>query len=285
MDISQEIYTALWNQLPADVIDKIKSGMFKVNDYGMVVDKATNRIVKHLQFDSLTQNPEQLMELAKNVQGLQTAMAGMVAISTVAIMGTVIACTAYLANQIEKLQESISELQKEIHDQNVIFYVEKIANYFGAVEALREVCASEEVVEENHDLILNHLANLAVMRNQIFYFIDAVVKLSDSFSQDSKLLAIDFVNRSLDMLPKAIYLESQSAYKIGRIALATESRNQSYIKYNRLRESYRQWCNDKVRQIHEGKVSAGEAVLLHKKDEIKMIIDSEENRQLLDFAA
>ena len=285
MDINQEIFKALWDQLPADVVEKLKTGVFRVNDYGMIVDKATNRIVKHLQFDSLTQNPEQLMELAKSVQSLQTAMSGMIAISTVAIMGTVIACTVYLANKIEKLQEAINELQKEVYDQNVIFYVEKIANYFGAVEALREVCACEKVVKENHDLILIHLANLAVMRNQIFYFIDAVVKLSDSFSQDSKQLAIDFVNRSLDMLPKAIYLESQAAYKVGRLALAEEVRAQSCAKYNRLRESYRHWCNEKVRQIHSGKVGSGETVLLHKKEEIKMIIDSEENRLLLELAA
>lgn len=285
MDINQELYKAKWEMLPEEVVANLKSGAYKVNDYGMVVDKATNKIVKHLKFGDLSQNSEQLMEIAKSVEGLQSAMAGMVAISTVAIMGTVIACTAYLAHKIEKLQKAITEIQKEIHDQNVIFYVEKIANYFGAVEALREVCSNEEVVQENRDLIMNHLANLAVMRNQIFYFVDALINLSDTFSQDSKMLAIDFVNRTLDMIPKAIYLEAQAACKVERFALAEEVRGQSGIKYNRLRENYRLWCNEKVRQIHAGKVEAGETVLLKKKEEIKLVIDSEENQLLLGLAA
>jgi len=290
MNPDQEICRIVWEEVSEDIKQAIVAGRYRV--YNGVVRDATDgaKLVKHLPLRPIdaseaTEGAKALLEVAQGVEGMQTLMTGLVAVSTVAIMGAIVASTAYLSHKIAKLQAAINQIQKEIHDQNVIFYAEKVTQYFGVVEALREVCAKDAVVNENRDLILMHLANVGAMRNQIYYFIDAIVQLSDNFSIESKVLAIDFVNRTLDMIPKAVCLETQAAYKVERFALGDEIRHQSQIKYNQIKEGYRLWCNEKVRQIHIGKVDAGEAVLLEKKNDIRFVIESEENRLLLDLAA
>ncbi len=288
MDPNVEIYKALWDNIDIEIRNKLNSGIYVSNQFGTITDRSSGKIIANVPFskvfEKVPENSTSLLNISNEIQALQTAMTGAVALSTVVIMGTVIACTAYLANKIDKLQQSISALQKEIHDQNVLFYVEKISHYFGAVEALREVSSSDDVIVENQNFVLLHLANLSAMRNQTFYFSSALIELSDGFSPDGKKLAIDFINNTMDLMPKAIYIEAQAAHRAHNPLLGDRLFEQASNKYLNLKESYRSWANEKVRLIHEGKIDSGEAIVLSQKNDIKQVLESEENRILLDFA-
>ena len=81
-----------------------------------------------------------------------------------------------------------------MHDQNLIYYTDKISTYFGTVEATREIIVRKEVVDENNDLIILKISELATLRNQLISFLDNIIFLSDNFSPENKAMTVDFIN-------------------------------------------------------------------------------------------
>lgn len=289
MTETSEFYRVLWEKVQPQYIEGVKSG--KYAQYDGILRNASGRreIVKHLPLEPVilsdsALNAKSLLEVSKSVQAAQAAITGAIAISTTAIMGAIVISTAYLAKKIDKLQLSINTIQKEIQDQNLIYYTEKIADYFGAVESVREIIATTELVDENKDLILMKISHLGTQRCQMFSFINSLLYLSDGFTPNSKAVALDFVNTSMMLFPKGICIESQAAYKIERFHCGDAIRIGGQEKYRQLIENYKCWGNEKFRSIYNGNVSSGEQVLMGKLDEIRTVVNSEENALLLEHS-
>jgi len=62
------------------------------------------------------------------------------------------------------------------------------------VEATREIIVRKEVVDENNDLIILKISELATLRNQLISFLDNIIFLSDNFSPENKAMTVDFIN-------------------------------------------------------------------------------------------
>ena len=282
-------YKVLWEQVPSEFIEGLNTG--KYARYNGVLRNASGsrEIVKHLPLEPVTLSDSaldagSLLEVSRGVQAAQAAITYTIAISTAAIMGAIVVSTAYLAKKIDKLQLAINKMQKEIQDQNMIYYTEKISDYFGAVESLREMIATGELVAENKDLILMKISSLGTQRCQMFSFMNSLLYMSDGFTPSSKAMALDFLNMSMMLFPKGICIESQAAYKIERFHCGDAIRIGGHEKYRQLADSYKNWGNEKVRSIYRGSVSSGEQALMGKFEDIKTVLNSEENTLLLEHS-
>ena len=239
-------------------------------------------ILQHMPFREISFNESSnLLESAKIIQQAQAAPMAAISISTVAIMGAVIIATAYLSNKIDKLQKKIEIIQKEIGDQNLIFYAEKISLYFGSIESLRQLSYDKSVIEENKDVIINALSNLLISRSQLLSFVDNLIYLSDSFSDKHKEMVIEFINLTMELIPKGVFIESQAAYKLERFYLGDNIRQTSEKKYFEIMDKYKRWTNEKYRELIKGADNSSTKALMSKLDSIKSVINSEENKLLL----
>jgi len=265
-----------------EVIQKLSQGTAQI--LNGVAREFPNRslILQHMPFKEISVNESSnLLQSAKFIQQAQAATMTAISISTVAIMGAVIIATAYLSNKIDKLQENIESLQKEIGDQNLIFYAEKVSFYFGSIESLRQLIYDKNVIEENKDVIINALSNLLISRSQLLSFVDNLIYLSDSFSDKHKEMVIEFINLTLELIPKGVFIESQAAYKLERFYLGDNIRQSSEKKYFEITDKYKKWTNEKYKELIKGINDSGTKALILKIDSIKNVINSEENKLLL----
>jgi hypothetical protein len=265
-----------------EVIEKLNNGTARI--VNGVAREFPNRssILQHMPFREISvKESSDLLQSAKLIQQSQAMTMAAISVSTVAIMGAVIVATAYLSKKIDKLQDAIDDLQKEIGDQNLLFYAEKISFYFGSIESLRELIKDKDVVEENKDIIINSLSYLLISRSQLLSFIDNLIYLSDSFSDKHKEMVIEFINLTLELIPKGVFIESQAAYKLDRFVLGDNIRETSGKKYFEILGKYKNWTNEKHKELVRGNSNSATNVLRDKVESIKKVINSEENKLLL----
>jgi hypothetical protein len=284
--VDDTLFVIDWGKVRPETMQLLESGYGRVIN-GVTRDLSQNyQIVQHMPFKQVTlPQSSDLLEIAKNAQSAQQAIGGLIAASSVAIMGTVIISTAYLSHKLDNIQKKIDVLQKELHSQNLVYYSDRITTYFGTVEATREIISNEIVTKENPDLVILKISELSNMRNQLLSFLDNLVTVSDYFTTDHKSIAIDFINMTFDLIPKGVFIETQAAYKIERFYLGDNIRNSAREKYNNSIQSYRDWANSKYRSILKGGNDAGALVFDNKIKEIRELISSEENKFLLEHSA
>lgn len=281
--MKEKIFKIDLSKVNLDVLKKLETGEARIINGVARNIKDNSQILQHMPFKEVIYTSNQ--ELSQVIQASQQAVTSMVAISSVAIMGAVIISTAYLSKKLDKIQKQIDNIHKEIQDQNIIYYSEKIANYFGALEATRELINDQKVVIENPDLILLRLSDLSILRNQLTSFIDNIIYISDGFSSAHKALVIDFVNMTMDLLPKGIFVESQAAYKIERFYLGDNIRETAKLKYNNTIKMYKEWANDKYKKIVSGKSDKNVKAFQKSYKEIRSLYESKENELLLKYTA
>lgn len=281
-----DIYTIDWHKVAPETIIKLESGEARIiNGVARNVNDKF-QIIQHMPFTKVAlKENSNLTDIARTIQSSTTTINSMIALSSVAIMGAVIISTAYLSSKLDKIQKKIDLIQQEIRGQNIIYYTDRITKYFGSVEATRELLINRNVVIENEDLIILKISELSNIRNQLISFLDNLITLSDNFTSDHKSMAIDFVNMTLDLIPKGIFIESQAAYKAERFYLGDSIRESGKIKYDATIQNYRNWANSKFNSIVRGVIDDNTKVLQKKLNDIKPLITSSENKILLENSA
>lgn len=273
-----------WGKVKPETIKLLESGNARVIN-GVARDLSHNyQIVQHMPFKAISSLPHKtdLLDIVKAVQSNQAMLGSMIAVSSVAVMGTVIISTAYLAKKLNKIQKAIDKIQQEIYGQNLIYYAERITTYFGIVEAARHIISDKNVINENPDLIVLKISELSNMRNQLSSFLDSLISLSDNFTFEHKEMAINFINMTLDLIPKGVFVESQAAYKLDRFYLGDSLREDASIKYKIIVQNYKDWANNKYRSILKGNIDSNAKAFQNKLSEIQAIVSSRENKLLLE---
>ena len=283
--MKNEFYIIDWSKVSPGTIDMLASGQARIiKGVARNISKPLYPIIEHIPFvKAMAADSPNLLKAAQKLTMVQTI--AIVGIATVAIMGAIVLATTYLSKKLNNIQKQIDNIQKELHDQNIVYYADKIYTYFGAVEATREIITCKEVVAENNDLILLKISELVTLRNQLTSFLDNFIFLSDNFSSEHKAIAVDFINMTFNLLPKAIFIESQAAYAIDRFYLSDNIRNSAKIKYNNSINIYREWGNNKYQAILAGQIDSNTEMFQNKFQDIKALISSEENKLLLEHSA
>ncbi len=275
-----------WSSVAPEVVKGLQDGTMRVSSANGVAywarGSGSTGAVQHLPFvQANVSNASNLMESAKLLQAAQQAQMVAIGISTGVIVGAIVIQTMYLARKLDKLQKTIDLVSEDVHSQNIVFYMNKIADYFGSVESARIYLLDRSLKEEVRDVALPVLADLSIRRNQLFSFIDNILQLakSDALSQRHYELIIDFVTLALEMLPKGAFVEKELYVFIEKYGLAELVIEQAETRYLNLLSTYKGWCNEQVKLAVNGSARSGS--ILGRDDELKYLFSSEENKLLI----
>lgn len=256
-------------------------------------------VIQHLKFtersvESVKEVLEQLksvasatQEVAQAVQSMQNVLMVTQVLSSVAIVGAIVVQTQYLGRKLDAIQDTVDEIALTQHEQNLVFYMDKIGDYMGGVEYARHLLQERALASEIHDVAAPLLAHLGSKRNHITSLVDNIagyVKASAIERSESKhfKLMLDFIHLLVDILPGALHAEHLLAARIGKPALAQSILWSGSQKYEQVLGSYRGLMNQLNREMVVGKLGQqGERVFAEYKPKLLEVIQSPINQFLL----
>lgn len=278
------LFRVAWEKVDPELIDGYLSGMYRMYN-GVLRNSANhNEILKHLPLEPFDlperMEPERILATAQQLASAKMAVGSMVAVSTAAIIGVVVVSTMYLAHRLEQLNKSIAAVQKELHDQNVLFYIDKLTAYTGNILTLWQLARNRAALQANPELVLHLLAEANISRNRLLSLVGLLLQAMNDFSPAHKALVIDFVNMSLDLIPKGAVIESQTAYMLERFELGDMIRLETATMHKACIDNYQQWFQLSLKEVVAGKGSQHQP-LLAKRDSVRALVCSEENQLIL----
>ncbi|MCF7674040.1 MAG: hypothetical protein K9N23_04940 [Akkermansiaceae bacterium] len=290
---ASQLFAIDWSQVSPAVCEALFSG--KAGIINGVARARTDgyKILQHMPFRPVSiDGLNDLSSAARGVQNFPAVLSGIapaslqcaMALSTAVTVGTVVLCTAYLAEKLRELDGKIDRLHAEIRNQNLIYYAARASAYFGAVEAVREIIAQPLLVEENPDLVTQAISRLAGQRHETLAFLNHQYRTFHQLTPEHLEVGMDFFHATLDFLPKAVFVESQAAYKLDRFQLGDQIRRSGRIGYQSCADSYRAWGNSELRKTISGVGSHSGRLLGERLTDAKRILNSEENKLLLDHS-
>ncbi|QEL66531.1 hypothetical protein OTERR_30550 [Oryzomicrobium terrae] len=275
-----------WSAVTPEVVKGLSEGTMRMSSANGVAywarGSGNTGAVQHLPFIPANMpDAGNLMDAAKIIQAAQQAQLVALGISTGVIVGAIVIQTMYLARKLDKLQKTIDLVSEEIHAQNIVFYMNKVADYFGSVESARIFMLDRSLKDEVKDIAVPVLADLAIRRNQLFSFIENILELAktDTLSQRHYELIVDFVSMALDMLPKGAFVEKELYAFIEKYGLSDLLIEHAGNRYVGLMATYKGWCNDQVKLAVKGNKLSGS--ILSRDRELKSLFSSGENKLLI----
>jgi hypothetical protein len=280
-----------WVNIRPDVTNALLSGQARIFN-GVARDVSDgHKILQHLPFRQIDASEfngaDQLSKTAARLSNLPggeavAAIQGALAISTAVTVGSVVLCTAYLAHKLNALEAKIECIQAELQNQNLLYYAARASAYFGAVEAAREIVARWQLVEENPDLVAQSISRLAGQRHETLAFLNHLFRLVPRLTPESQALALDFFHATLDFYPKAVFIESQAAYKLERFLLGDHIRQSSLLAYEECVGGYRTWANSELKKVISGAPASAGRLLQERMEDARRILGSPDDRVLLE---
>ncbi|WP_312212543.1 hypothetical protein [Pseudescherichia sp.] len=277
------IFTFDWLKVYPDVMEALQSGKAILRDGVAYWAETSGKsgIAQHMPLKQLPFDPASLNDVTQLIKSAQAAQFAAIGLSTGIIVGAIVIQTMYLANKIEKLQESIDIISADINAQNAIFYMEKLSKYFGVVESARVLLLDRALVSETEEIAAHLIAQLGNERNEVLALIDNLIAYADKLNDRHLEQLLDFITMVLDVLPKAIYIESQLCDRYGKFRLAEHLMRENGKRYGITLNHYRNWCNQKAKRAIAGH-SDPEALAFHnKRTDLKQLFQSEDNAVLL----
>jgi len=291
--MAEQLFAIDWSKVKRPVTEALMRGTARIMNGVARAPSNGHKILQHMPFrpvgingfDDLSGAAQRLQVPPHLPPGFDTAaLQGAIGLSTAVTVGAVVLCTAYLASKLEDLENRIEKLQAELQGQNLLFYAARASAYFGAVEASREIIAHPLLVKENPDLVAQAISRLAGQRHETLAFLNHLFHLSAQLPPDHQALALDFFHATLDFFPKAVFIESQAAYKLNRFHLGDQIRLSARAGYESCIAGYRMWANSELKKVCGGSGSQSGRLLGDRLDGARRILSSEENRLLLDHS-
>lgn len=301
--ISNTIKTIMvpdWDKVDPEIIELIKSGHMRLREgivywsKGKKLIDGAGSIVKHLPFKEMTVDLSEgvnVVELAKAGAAVKQSIFLAAGLSTGIILGAIVIQTVYLSKKLEKIQASIDKIAIEIQTQNQLFYLEKLSSYIGSVMAAHELLGIYQEHEPIPEIIAPLLVTLAQQRNELCTFLMKLIGWieqgnnrdgKNAITQEHAALIIDFITHVLDMMPKAIYVESTLYTRLGRYHHADTLVETAGAKYTAVLQAYRGWARDSYDNLLTGSSSShNNRLLTNKFNDIKSLLNSLENKILL----
>ncbi|EOX7394800.1 hypothetical protein ACOMQ0_003556 [Enterobacter quasiroggenkampii] len=238
-------------------------------------------IAQHLPLKEVVLETASIGDIKQLTQMAQTVQLAAVGVSTGIIVGAMVVQTMYLSKKIDQLQQSMDLISEDVHAQNVIFYMDKLSRYFGVVESARVMLLDRTLVDETHDVAAHLIVRMGNERNEVLSFIDNLLSFADKLSDRHLEQVLDFITLMLDLVPKAIYIESQLCDRYGKFRLAEHLMRENSRRYAATLEHYRQWCNSKVKESISGRVEPQSLAFTRKQEDLRLLFKSEDNALLL----
>lgn len=236
-------------------------------------------VIQHLPFkETIAESVEEALKIA------QTTTVIAVAISTGIILAAIAVQTRYLTAKLNKIQETVDVIAKDIHMQNKIFYMDKITEYIGYIEFARTLLKDRSLSDEIQELASPLLTQLASKRSQVMFFIDNILNFAKSTSDVSEKhfeLILNFVQMMLSIMPFGVHIEYLLASRIGKPRLAEQMLIDGAARFNDSISLYKNFMNDLHRELIKGQLGERKGIYQQIESQAKLVINSEENKILL----
>jgi hypothetical protein len=236
-------------------------------------------IIQHLPFkETVFTSAEEALKAAQ----MTTIMAA--AASTCVILGALIIQTKYLAAKLDKIQHTVDEIAKELHGQNIIYYMDKVTDYIGNIEVARTLLKDRNLVSEIKDIAHPLLASAAAKRNHTLSFVDNILALaqnSNELTNKHYELVVNFAHMMLEIMPLGIHTEYLLAARIGKPMLAQLVLEDGADRYQGAMQQYKGFLNAQHRERVRGNIGDKGATLQRIEDKARRLIQSQENKLLL----
>lgn len=236
-------------------------------------------IIQHIPFkETMLKSAEEAIKAAQ----MTTVIAA--AASTCIILGALIIQTKYLATKLDKIQVTVDEIAKELHSQNIVYYMDKITDYIGGIEVARTLLKDRSLAHEIREIAFPLLAASAAKRNHALSFIDNVLNLvrnSDDLTNKHYELIINFAHMMLEIMPLGMHTEYLLASRVGKPQLAEQILLDGAERYQNAMDVYRGFLNEQHRSLIRGSIG-NKAEIFHRiETKAENLIKSDENRLLL----
>lgn len=300
-DLASKIWVLDESRISTVLIEALQKGQAVIYDGVAYWAEGSGKtgVIQHLKFtersvESVKEVIEQLQSVAtatqnvaQAVQSMQNVLMATQVLSSVVIVGAIVVQTQYLGRKLDAIQDTVDEIALTQHEQNLVFYMDKISDYMGGVEYARDLLRERALAAEIHDVAAPLLAQLGSKRNHITSLVDNIagyVKASASERSESKhfKLMLDFIHLLVDILPGALHVEHLLAARIGKPALAQSILWGGSQKYEQVLGSYRGVMNQLNREMVTGKLGQqGERVFAEYKPKLLELMQSPVNQLLL----
>ncbi|RYU47761.1 hypothetical protein [Aliivibrio finisterrensis] len=279
----ETVFTFDWDNVYSIVKKGLEDGSITIRDSVAYWSKGSGKsgIVQHMPLKKMLYDPKKLNDISKLIQSTHTTQMAAIGLSTTIIVGAIVVQTMYLAKKIDKLQEKMDLISSDINAQNVMFYMEKMSKYFGAIESARVILLDKSLVPETQDIAANLISQLSIERNEVLSLIDNLISFADQLTDRHLEKMLDFITLILDMMPKAIYIEIQLCDRYGKFKLAEHLMRENTKRYNGTLQHYKDWCNSKAKAAIKGENTQIALPFHEKKDELKALFNCEYNQLLL----
>lgn len=236
-------------------------------------------VIQHLPFkETAFQNVEEALKIAQTTATIATA------VSTGIILAAIVVQTKYLAIKLNKIQGTVDVISQDVHAQSIVFYMDKITEYVGHIEAARTLLKDRSLADEIRELAIPLLTTLAGKRNQVLSFLDNILGLAKSSKDVTPKhfeLITNFAQMMLELMPFSIHIEYLLSSRIGKLRLAEQILIDGSERFNAALEVFRGFMNELHRELVRGKI--GERVGTYRSIEGRatQLFQSEQNKLLL----
>lgn len=238
-------------------------------------------IVQHMPLKEVAVNPEKITELATLTKTAHATQLAAVGLSTGIIVGAIVIQTAYLSKKIDTLQKNIDTMSQDINSQNVIYFMGKLSEYFGVVDSSRTLLLDKKLVNETVDISSQLITALSIKRHEIMSLIDHMIEHAHHLTDEHLSHMLDFITLMFNILPKAMYIESQLCDRYEKFRLANHLIKEGKTRYQKSLESYRSWSNEQVKKAITASNEPTARCFHKKRSDLEEIFSSKENPKLL----
>jgi hypothetical protein len=287
---TETIFTIDWTSVSPQVKEGLLNGTMRYstsngNVFWAAGSGKTGMVTNLPLIPSHAVGSEQLLQMASAMQSTVVVAA---AVSTAVIVGAIVIQTAYLAAKIDKLQHSVDALSKAVHLQSVISYMNKVTDYFGAVEAARQLMLDPSIADEVAFVAPTVLADLAIRRNGLCSLVERLLALAeDDISKSSSeampvtqyQMILSFAIETLSILPAGHYVERELYAFVGKYQLSEHIGRESAIRYRLALQALKAWSNQQLKHVAHGKSHA--QCIMEVDADLKALFSNEANEMLL----
>jgi hypothetical protein len=283
----EKVFIIDWDK----VYDTVKKGLelgevvFKNGVAYKIQKEGHSVIIQHLPFVEQLIDPNENMDIIlKGLSGIKSTVAVSAMVSTGVIVAAIAIQTIYLGKKLNKIQETVDLVSKDIHSQNVLTFMQRISDYMGTVESVRELLIDESIANQVPDIAHLHLADLAKQRNSLISLLDNLITYIPNASERHQEIMLDFTNTIIEILPATIRMEAELYDRLGKFYMSNHILREAGVKYNRLLSFYRDWCNERAKNIIRGDDKVA-FLIENKKSDLQRLFNLEYNKALLSTQA
>jgi hypothetical protein len=280
-DLAQKIWVLDESKFNEALVDALSEGNAVIHDGVAYWAEGSGQtgIIQHLPFkETAYKSAKEAIKAAQMTTMLATAA------STCVILGALIIQTKYLAAKLDELQVTVDEISKDVHSQNIVYYMDKITDYIGGIEFARTLLRDRTLADEISDVAYPLLAQVASKRNHVLSFIDNILNLASNqrdITERHYELIVNFAHLMMEIMPTGIHTEYLLTARVGKPRLAEQILVDGADRYESAMLAYKNFMNGQHKELVRGTI--GDRARAYKSIERKVesLVNSNDNKLLL----